>query len=57
MGYLPSLVLGLALLAAWILFGLVIPVGAGWIHMLLALGVMLLVRAVVLKPAKTGESS
>ena len=35
------------LLAAWVLLGLVIPVGAGWVHLLLAAGVMLLVRGVV----------
>ncbi len=37
----------LVLLAAWVLLGLVIPVGAGWVHLLLAAGVILLIRGVV----------
>lgn len=46
----PSLALGLAALAAWIVLGFVIPVGAGWVHLLLALGVLLLLRRVVTGP-------
>ena len=42
-----SLALGLVALALWITFGFVIPVGAGWIHLLLGLGVVLLARRVV----------
>lgn len=43
-----SLVLGVALMIAWIVLGLVVPLGAGWVHLLLAAGVMLLIRGVVL---------
>ena len=43
-----SLVLGVALMIAWIVLGLVVPLGAGWVHLLLAVGVMLLIRGVVL---------
>jgi hypothetical protein len=45
-----SLVAGLLSLAVWIVGGFVIPVGAGWIHLFLALGVILLVRRVVTGP-------
>lgn len=34
-------------LVAWIILGFVVPVGAGWVHLLLALGMILLVRRVV----------
>ena len=43
----PTLILALVALAAWILLGFVIPVGAGWPHLLLALAAILLVRRVV----------
>ena len=39
---------GIAALVVWILFGFVVPVGTGWIHLCLGLGVALLVRRVVL---------
>ena len=42
-----SLVLGLLALAVWIVGAFVIPVGAGWIHLFLAAGVVLLIRRVV----------
>jgi hypothetical protein len=42
-----TLAVALAALVAWIVLGFVVPVGAGWVHLLLALGVMLLVRRVV----------
>ncbi|MBI1722521.1 MAG: hypothetical protein HYR48_01270 [Gemmatimonadetes bacterium] len=34
-------------LVAWVILGFVVPVGAGWVHLLLALGMILLVRRVV----------
>jgi hypothetical protein len=42
-----SLVGGVVLLVAWVLLAFVIPVGAGWVHLLMAGGVMLLIRRVV----------
>jgi hypothetical protein len=42
-----TLIAALLALAAWIVFGFVIPVGAGWPHLFLALGAVLLVRRVV----------
>lgn len=39
---------GLLALAIWILFGFVVPVGAGWIHLFLGVGMVLLVRRIVL---------
>jgi hypothetical protein len=42
-----SLGLGILALAAWILLTFVAPVGAGWVHLLLAAGVILLIRRVV----------
>jgi hypothetical protein len=42
-----SLVLGLLCLAGWIVLAFVIPVGAGWVHLFLAAGVILLIRRVV----------
>ena len=42
-----SLVSGLLLLVIWIIAGLIVPLGAGWIHLALAAAVMLLIRAVV----------
>ena len=46
----PSLALGLLLLAAWVLLAFVFPVGAGWVHLLMAGGVVLLIRRVVVGP-------
>ncbi len=43
-----TLIGGVLALVIWILFGFVVPVGAGWIHLFLGLGVALLVRRVVL---------
>jgi len=45
-----SLVGGVVLLVAWVLLAFVFPVGAGWPHLLMAGGVMLLVRRVVTGP-------
>jgi len=45
-----SLVLGLLLLVAWGFLAFVFPVGAGWVHLLMAGGVVLLVRRVVTGP-------
>jgi uncharacterized membrane protein len=42
-----SLVLGLLCLILWVVLAFVVPVGAGWVHALLAAGVLLLVRRVV----------
>jgi uncharacterized membrane protein len=42
-----TLAAALVALGLWILFGFVVPVGAGWIHLLLALGMILLIRRVV----------
>jgi uncharacterized membrane protein len=47
-----SLVLGLVCLAVWLVFTFIAPVGAGWIHLFLAAGVILLIRRVV-----TGRSA
>lgn len=46
----PSLVLGLLLLVAWVFLAFVFPVGTGWVHLLMAAGVVLLVRRVVTGP-------
>ena len=35
-------------LAIWVFFGFVVPVGAGWVHLFLGLGMALAVRRVVL---------
>ncbi len=43
-----TLIAALLALVVWIVFGFVVPVGAGWIHLFLALGMVLLVRRVVL---------
>ena len=48
-----SLVLGGIALLVWAILGLIVPLGAGWIHLLLAVGILLLVRGVVLAPVKT----
>ena len=45
-----SLVGGVVLLVAWVLLAFVFPVGAGWVHLLMAGGVMLLIRRVVTGP-------
>lgn len=42
-----SLALGILCLAVWIALAFVIPVGAGWVHLFLAAGVILLIRRVV----------
>ena len=46
-GFRPLLVIALLLLALWIVLGFVVPLGAGWVHLLLPAGVLLLVRDVV----------
>ena len=43
----PSLIVGVIALLAWIALAFVFPVATGWIHLLLALGVVLLLRRVV----------
>lgn len=45
-----TLIVGLLALALWIIFGFVVPVGAGWVHLLLALAMTLFVRRVVTGP-------
>lgn len=47
-----SLIVGIVVMVAWVIGGLIVPVGAGWIHLLLAVGMMLLVRAVVMREAR-----
>jgi hypothetical protein len=42
-----SLVAGVLALGVWLVLGFVVPVGAGWPHLFLALGIALLVRRVV----------
>ena len=42
-----SLGLGVLFLAIWMVGTFVAPVGAGWIHLFLAAGVILLIRRVV----------
>ncbi len=42
-----SLILGLLSLAVWLVFTFITPVGAGWIHLFLAAGLILLIRRVV----------
>ncbi len=46
-GLTPSLAVGVAALIAWVVFGLVLPVGNGVVHLLLPVGVLLLIRRVV----------
>ena len=46
----PTLLASLTALALWALGTFLAPVGAGWIHLFLALGVMLLIRWVVKGP-------
>jgi hypothetical protein len=38
---------GIACLAAWLVLGFLVPVGAGWPHLFLPAGVLLLMRRVV----------
>lgn len=45
-----SLIAGVLLLVVWIVLAFVIPVGAGWVHLLMAAGVVLLIRRVVTGP-------
>ncbi|MEK7668683.1 MAG: hypothetical protein AAB409_08550 [Gemmatimonadota bacterium] len=45
-----SLIAGVLLLVLWIVLAFVIPVGAGWVHLLMAAGVVLLIRRVVTGP-------
>lgn len=40
----PALLVALASFAAWIVFGFVLPVGIGAVHLLLAIGATFLVR-------------
>jgi len=47
---LPTLLAALIPLVIWILGAFVVPVGAGWIHLFLALGVVLFIRWVVVGP-------
>jgi len=47
-----SLVVGLLCLAVWLVGTFITPVGAGWIHLFLAAGLILLIRRVV-----TGRSA
>lgn len=39
-----SLILAVALLLAWVVFGFLVPVGVGAVHLLYAAGATLLVR-------------
>lgn len=45
-----SLAAAIVLLAAWVLLAFVFPVGTGWPHLLMAGGVILLIRRVVAGP-------
>ena len=45
-----SLAGGIVLLAAWVLLAFVVPVGGGWVHLLMGAGVILLIRRVVAGP-------
>jgi hypothetical protein len=45
-----SLAGGIVLLAAWVLLAFVVPVGSGWVHLLMGAGVILLIRRVVTGP-------
>ena len=47
-----TLIVALLALIAWLVLGFVVPVGAGWPHLLLPLGVILLIRRVVVGPAR-----
>ena len=39
-----TLIIAIACLVLWIVFGFVIPIGVGAVHLLLAVGTVLLVR-------------
>jgi hypothetical protein len=41
------LVLGLLCLVCWLVLGFIAPVGAGWAHLFLPAGVLLLMRRIV----------
>jgi hypothetical protein len=45
-----TLAAGSLALALWVLFGFVVPVGAGWIHLLLPLAMVLFTRRIVTGP-------
>lgn len=45
-----TLVAALLALALWIALGFVLPVGAGWVHLFLAVGTVLLIRRIVTGP-------
>jgi aryl-alcohol dehydrogenase-like predicted oxidoreductase len=42
-----SAIAGTLMLAAWVVLGFVVPMGAGWVHLLFAAGTLLVIRAVV----------
>ena len=42
-----TLAVALMALVAWIVLGFVVPIGSGWVHLLLALAMILLIRRVV----------
>ena len=42
-----SLVVGVLALITWLVLGFIVPVGAGWPHLFLPLGVGLLIRRIV----------
>lgn len=46
----PTLVAAVAALVAWVVLAFVVRVPAGWVHLFLAAGVLLLVRRVVTGP-------
>ena len=46
----PSLVAAALALVAWAVLAFAVPVRAGWVHLFLAVGVVLLVRRVVTGP-------
>ena len=50
-----AILLAAILLILWAVLGLIIPVGAGWVHLLLAAGVMLLIRGVVTLPPRAAD--
>jgi hypothetical protein len=52
MGFRVSLIAGALSLVVWAIIGLIVPLGAGWVHLLLAAGILLLIRGVVLWPPR-----
>lgn len=42
-----SAIIGTLMLALWVVLGFLVPTGTGWVHLLLAAGVLLVIRAVV----------